>query len=250
MRYLIPLAVLLLSACGGARLRDDEHRLAEANMNNDVLAAALKAGIAELDSLMAAKADAEAMLADAEAKLSDASGKLAIASDRVDSLTKSNKDLSDASGASQTELGVKLNGAIAEKDALARSLAEAQQKQLSAVRLKAIYRSARDKAAADLAAAEKERTALKEKVDACETWAEKGKAQAAADLAARKAKAHEDMGSVADVILPDILAGREFAAVTGDAVIEKLPDDLLFHGFRATLSDGGEQALERVGRAL
>ncbi|MFI5363682.1 MAG: OmpA family protein [Elusimicrobiota bacterium] len=250
MKIFLPLAVVLLSACAGARLRADEQRLSELRAKYDALSVTLKDRAAELDALKAAKADAETKLADAEARLADASGKLAIANDRVDSLTKSNKDLTDASGASQTELGAKLNAAIAEKDALAKSLAEAQQKQLAAVRLKAIYRSARDKATADLAAAEKASAELKEKVDRYETQAEKDKAQAAADLAARKAKAHEDMGSIADVILPDIQGGRAFTSVSGDAVIVKLSDALLFDGDSAKLTDGGSQALERVGRAL
>jgi flagellar motor protein MotB len=118
--------------------------------------------------------------------------------------------------------------------------------------LKAIYRSARDKAAADLAAAEKERIELKEKVGRYEVQKDSEAARAAIELAERRARLHEEMGSVADVILADIQAGRAFAAATDDAVVVKLSDSLLFDGDGSTakLSDGGAAVLERVGRAL
>jgi flagellar motor protein MotB len=250
MRKFLPLAVLLLSACAGARLRAQQKQLADLQAKYDSLAVSLKDRAAELDAIKAEKTDADAKLAEAEAKLADAAGKLEIAGARVDSLVKSNKDLSDSIGAGRTELGGRLNAAIADKDALAISLADAQKEKLAAVRLKGIYRSARDKAEADLAAAMKERAGLKERLDRFETQAEEDQAQAAAELAARKAKRHEEMGSVADVILPDIQAGRAFAAVSGDAVVVKLSDALLFDEDSATFSDGGAEALERVGRAL
>jgi flagellar motor protein MotB len=255
MRLLLPLAAVLLSACAGAKLQLEQQKkqLAELQEKNDALAGSLSDKIAALDAAKAAQSAAEAKLADTEGKLADASGKLAIASARADSLEKSNKDLSASIGSSQTELGGKLSAAIAEKDALAKTLAEAQKKELSAVRLKAIYRSARDKAAADLAAIVAERDGMKaraEAAEACETKVATETARAAADLAERKAKRHDEMGSVADVILTDIQAGRAFASVSGDAVIVKLSDALLFDEDSAKLSEGGAQALERVGRAL
>jgi flagellar motor protein MotB len=251
MRFLLPLAAAVLCACAGGQLRAQKKQLADLQAKYDAASVSLKDRTAELDAVKAFKADADAKLADAEARASDAAGKLAIASDRVDSLVKSNKDLSDSLGAGQNELGGKLNAAIAEKDALAKSLADAQKEKLAAVRLKAIYRSARDKAQADLAAGEKERADLKERLDLCGTQAEKDKAQAADELAQRKSKRHDEMGSVADAILPDIQAGRAFAAVSGDAVIVKLSDALLFdEADSAKLSDGGAEALARVGRAL
>lgn len=249
-RRFLPLAAVLLCACAGAKLRQQQKQLADLQEKSDALAATLSDKIAALDAAKAAQTAAEAKLADAEAKRADAEGKLGIASARADSLEKSNKDLTASIGSSQTELGGKLSAAIAEKDALAKTLAEAQKKELSAVRLKGIYRSARDKAAADLASVVAERDALKTRAEACETEAEKEKAAAAADLAQRKAKRHEEMGSVADVILPDIQAGRAFASVSGDAVIVKLSDAFLFDDDSAKLSEGGAQALERVGRAL
>jgi chemotaxis protein MotB len=250
VRRLLPLFAVLLSACAGGQLQAQRRQLADLQAKNDALTAALRDRAAELDAAKAASAGAETKSADAEAKRADAESKLAIANARVDSLAKSNKDLSDAAGANQTELGAKLSAAIAEKDALAKDLAEAQKKELAAVRLKAIYRSARDKAAADLAAAEKPLADLKARAELCEGRAEKEKTQAAADLADRRAKRHEEMGSVADVILPDIQAGRAFASVAGDAVIVKLSDSLLFDGDSDKLTDGGAQALARVGRAL
>ena len=250
MRIFIPLAAVLLAACSGARLRSQQAQLTELQGKYDALAVSLKERTAELDAAKAAKADAEAKISDAESRRADAADKLAIANERIDGLEKSNKDFSVSSGAGQTELAVKLSSAVAEKDELAKSLAEAEQKVVAAARLKGIYRSARDKAAADLAAAEKERAGLRERLDRYEVQKDSETARAAADLAARKTKAHEDMGSVADVILPDIQAGRAFASVSGDAVVVKLSDALLFDENSATLSDGGAAALERVGRAL
>lgn len=252
MRRLLPLAAVLLSACAGAQRQAQRAQIADLQAKNDALASSLSDRVAERDAAQAAKAAAEAKLADAQPKLADAEGKLAIASARVDTLTKSNKDLSDSIGSSQNELGGKLKAAIAEKDELAKKLADARQKEAAAVRLKAIYRSARDKAAADFAAAEKERVELKARVDRYEIQVDSEAARAAAELARRNARLHDEMGSVADVILPDIQAGRAFASVSGRAVVVKLSDALLFDGDgnTAALSDGGIKALERVGRAL
>ncbi|HXT00112.1 MAG TPA: OmpA family protein [Elusimicrobiota bacterium] len=243
---LLPLAAVLLTACAGAKLRAQKDQIADLQSKNAALTSALSQRSAELDAAKTAGAAAQAKASEAEAKLADAEGKLAIAGGRVDTLTKSNKDLTDAAGASSTELGGKLDAAIAEKDELAKKLAEAQQKELAASRLKSIYRSARDKAAADLASCESRRAELETRVQGFEA----ARSSETARAAALKAKLHDDMGSVADVILPDIQAGRAFAAVAGNAVVIKLSDALLFDGDTAKLTDAGAAALEKVGRAL
>ena len=252
MRLLLPLAAVLLSACAGAKLQLEQQKkqLAELQEKNDALAGTLSDKIAALDAAKAAQSAAEAKLADTEAKRADAEGKPSIASARADSLEKSNKDLSASIGSSQTELGGKLSAAIAEKDALAKTLADSQKKELTAVRLKGIYRSARDKAAADLAGITAQRDSFEARAETCEMKVATEAARAATDLAERKAKRHDEMGTIADVILPDIQAGRAFATSSADAVIVKLSDALLFDEDSAKLSEGGAQALERVGRAL
>ena len=242
VKFLLP-AVALLGACSGSQLRLQREELAELRRTNEALAASSRERAAELDTVKAAKADADA-------KRADASDKLAAANGRVDVLTKSNKDLSDAIGASENELGARLKAVVAEKDALAKSLAEAQKERLAAERLKGIYRSARDKAAADLAAAEKERVETISRLELSRDQADKEKARAAAELEGRRSKRHEELGSVADAILPDIQAGRAFASTSGDELVVKLSDALLFAEGSAKLTDAGAEALERVGRAL
>lgn len=239
LKRALPLAALLLGACSGARLRDQQKAISGLQAKSDALAVSLKDRSAELDAVKAAKADTEAKLADAETKLS-------IASARADSLEKSNKALSDSSGASQTELGARLNAIVAEKDELAKKLADAEKEKLGAVRLKILYRSARDKAVADHEALVKERDGLAAQFKELEQAKEREKT---AGEEARQRR-HDEMGRIADVILKEIQAGRAFAAVAGDRVEIKLSDALLFDADSAALSGGGVILLQRVGLAL
>ena len=252
MRRLLPVAAVLMCACAGAKLKAQSAQIADLQANDDALTSSLSVRVAERDAAKAEGAGVQAKLAETQAKLADAEGKLAIASARVESLTKSNRDLSNAAGASQSELGAKLKAAIAEKDALAKTLADAQQKALSAVRLKGIYRSARNKAVGEFAAADKERVELRAKVERYAVQADSEAARAAIEAASLQAKLHDELGSVADVILPDIQAGRAFATVSGRALVVKFLDSFLFDGDgdTAKLTGAGTQALERVGRAL
>lgn len=240
MRTIIPLAaILLLSACSGAQLEKQKKDNEELREKAGAMLVQIKDKSDEADAAKAAKADVEAKLADAE-------GKLAIANARLETLTKSNKDLADASGASQSDLRGKLNGAIAEKDALALKLADAQKEKLALERTKNIYRSARDKAAAELAKRVEERDAL---------IAERDKARdegRAADerRAAAAAKRHEELGSVADAVLKEIQAGAASADERAGEFALTLSDSLLFDEGSAKIRDDGAAVLERVGRAL
>jgi len=246
VRRLLPLAAVLLAACSGAQLSAQKAQIADLQSKNDALTSSLSERVAERDAAKVSLSAAQARAADAEAKEADAEGKLGIAQGRVDTLTKSNKDLSDAAGASATDLGGKLNAAIAEKDDLAKRLAESQQKELAATRLKGIYKSARDKAAADLALSEQQRADLETRVERFEV----ARDSEAARQAAYKTELREELGTVADAILPDIQAGRAFASASDKAILIKLSDSLLFDGDTAKLTDGGAAALEKVGRAL
>jgi flagellar motor protein MotB len=240
------LAAVLLCACSGARVREDEARLAEQQTKLDALTAQLKDRGAELDAAKAAKADADA-------KLSDATEKLLIAISRADSLQRSNAELSDAVGAGRTALGAKLNAAVAEKDALAQKLADALKAKLSAVRLKAIYRSARDKAVADRGKTEAELANLRKERDdlaarIADADKEKEREKTAADES--KQRLHDELGPIADAILKEMQAGGAFAGVSGGRLEVKLSDGLLFDGESAKLTDGGATLLQRVGLAL
>ncbi|MFI5345102.1 MAG: flagellar motor protein MotB [Elusimicrobiota bacterium] len=240
MRKTIPLAaVLLLSACAGAQLEKQKKENEELREKAGAMLVQIKDKSDEADAAKAAKAELEAKLADAE-------GKLAIAGARLESLTKSNKDLTEASGASQTELGGKLNAVIAEKDALAQKLAEAQKEKLALERVKNIYRSARDKAAADMAKTAAERDVLagliKKSEDEILAARERGSVAAA--------KRHEEMGTIADVLLPEMQAGKASASQGADSYAITLSDGLLFDAGSAKIRDDGAAILERVGKAL
>jgi len=239
MKRLIPFAALLLSACAGSEVKRQKQEIEELREKAGALTVQVKGKSDEADAAKAAKADVDAKLADAE-------GRLAISEARIDSLAKSNQQLSAAASAGESELGVKLNAAVAEKDALAKKLADAQKERLTVERTKNIYRSARDKAAADLEKARTERDALaaekKADADASEKRAE--------ERAALAAKTRDEMGSVADAILKEMQAGEASAAQEGAHFTVTLADSLLFDGGSAKLTDGGAAFLEKLGRAL
>lgn len=240
MRTLLSLAaLLLLSACAGPQLEKQKKENEALREKAGALLVQVKEKSDEADAAKAAKADLEGKLADAE-------GKLAIAASRIDSLTKSNKDLSASIGASRDDLGAKLNGAIAEKDALAQKLSEAQKEKLTLERAKNVYRSARDKAAGEAArlAAERDALIVAAKKSEDEQLAARERASAAA------VKRHEEMGSVADVLLKEMQAGKASAAQAADSYSITLSDELLFDDGSAKIRDDGAAVLERVGRAL
>jgi flagellar motor protein MotB len=245
-KLLLPLAAVLLCACAGGQLREQQAKIADQQSKLDALTAQLKDRGAELDAAKAAKADVDA-------KLTDATDKLSISTGRVDSLQKSNAELSNAVGASQTSLGGKLKAAVAEKEALALKLADAQKEKLSLTRLKAVYRSARDKAvadqqktAADMAKLQTERDGLAARL--ADVDKEKERAKTAAEES--KQRLHDELGPVADAILKEIQAGGAFAGVANNRLEIKLSDGALFDGDTAKLTDDGATLLQRVGLAL
>jgi flagellar motor protein MotB len=247
-KFLLTAAAAALCACSGAgvQLKAQEAKISELRSQNDALAIQLKDRGAELDASKAAKADADA-------KLAESAEKLAIASGRIDSLEKSNAELSSAAGANQTELGGKLSAAVAEKDALAAKLAEEQKEKLGAVRLKGIYRSARDKAVADreklltdLTKTQKERDEALARLAAIDK--DKEREKTAAEEA--KARLHDELGPIADAILKEMQAGTAFAGASSGTITVKLSDALLFDGDTAKLTDQGAILLQRVGLAL
>ncbi len=239
MKHLLPLVVLLLSACAGAQLAQQKKELEETREKAGALLVQVKTKSDEADAAKAAKADAEAKLAETE-------GKLAIANAQIDSLTKSNKQLADASGASQSELGGKLNEAVADKDALAKKLSDLQKEKLTLERTKNIYRSARDKAVAELAKMKAERDAL----DIAAAGAAQLKAAADEARAKLAAATHEQMGAVADAILKEMQAGQASAASDGGRFTVTASVDMLFDDGTAKLRDEGAAFLEKLGAAL
>jgi chemotaxis protein MotB len=239
LRKTFPLAALLFCACSGAQLRDQQKTIDLLQAKSDSLAVQLKDRTAQLDALKAEKSDADAKLADAESKLS-------IATDRADGLAKSNKDLSDSMGASQNELSDKVKSLIGEKDELARQLSEAQKEKLTLTRARNAFRMGRDKTAAERDALAKQRDELAARFEE----QEKAKEREATAATETRQRRHDEMGTLADVILKEIQAGRAFASVDGSRVEVKLSDALLFDGDSATLTGAGETTLQRLGMAL
>ena len=232
-------ALLLLCACAGPQLEKQKKENEELREKAGALLIQVKEKSDAADAANAAKADVDAKLADAESKL-------AIANSRLESLTKSNKDLADASGASESDLHGRLNAAIADKDDLAKKLADAQKEKVSLERARNVYRSARDNAAAEAAklAAERDAQASASKASAAESAAASEKRSAAA------AKLHDDMGSIADVLLKEMQAGKAEAAQGTDSFSVVLSDELLFEEGSSKIRGEGAALLERLGRAL
>jgi chemotaxis protein MotB len=194
------------------------------------------------DELEAAKA-ARAQLED---KLSEVEGQVTAANSRLGSLAQSNKDLSNAIGASQKDLGARLNDVIMEKDSLARRLAEAEKFRVALERTKSIYRSARDKAVSDLAKMQQDYEVLSaqiKKQDADKKAAEER-------LSAEQAKRREEMGSTADLMLKEMQADKATANLIESGFEIVIKDSILFDDHSAKIKDEGAAFVERIGRGI
>lgn len=246
MKRVIALAVLLCCGCAGPQLEKQRKEIEELNAKAGALLGQLKDKADELESLKASKAELEGRVTELE-------GKLAVANGRLDSLQKSNHDLSNALKAGKDAVAATLNDAIAEKDEAARKLAEALKEKLALERLKNIYKSARDKASSDLAELEKQRGRLLSRLEALDSAAGKDAAAAKAAEEARsaaRAAVREEMGSAADAVLKDIQAGKAGVDQDGEVFTVTLSDALLFPEGSAKLGEPGVARLDRLAKAL
>ena len=239
MRSALPLAVLLAAACSGAQLEKQKQEIEDLQTRAGTLVGQLKDRTDEVEALKAAKAELEGRVVELE-------GKLAVANGRLDSVTKSNSDLSSAIKASKDVLAEKLNGAIVAKDETAKQLADALKEKLAVERLKNIYKSAKDKAAADLAALLMER----EKLVAAAKKAEEERKAAEAARSAARAGVREDMGSAADAVLKDIQAGKAGVDQEGEVFTVTLSDALVFEDGSTKITEAGAARLDRLAKAL
>lgn len=246
MKRTLVLAALLLSGCAGAQLEKQRKEIEDLNAKAGSLLGQLKDRADEVESLKASKAELEGRVAELE-------GKLAVANGRVDSLQKSNNDLSSALKAGKDAVAAKLNDAITEKDDAAKKLSEALKEKLALERLKNIYKSARDKASSDLAELQKERGRLLARLGQFDAAA--GQDAAAAQKAeeargAARAAAREEMGAAADAVLKDIQAGKAGVDQDGEAFTVTLQDALVFEEGSAKITEAGAARLDRLARSL
>lgn len=246
MRPAIVLAALLLAGCAGAELEKQRKEIEDLNAKAGSLLGQLKDRADEVEALKASKAELEGRVAELE-------GKLAVANGRVDSLQKSNNDLSSALKAGKDAVAAKLNDAIAEKDDAARKLSEALKEKLALERLKNIYKSARDKASSDLAELQKERGRLLarlRKLDAAAGQDAAAEQKAEEARGAARAAVREEMGSAADAVLKDIQSGKAGVEQDGEAFTVTLQDSLVFEDGSAKITEAGAARLDRLAKSL
>lgn len=246
MRKHVPLALLLLSGCAGARLEKQKREIEDLQTQAGTMVGMLKERGDEVEALKAVKADLEGRVAELE-------GKLAAANGRLDSVSKSNADLSSALRAGKDALAAKLNDAIADKDQTAVKLSEALKEKLALERLKGIYKSARDKAAADLAELQKEREKLLSRLgalDAASRKDEEARRSSEEARSASRARVREELGAAADAVLKDIQAGKASVEQDGESFSVAFSDALLFEEGKAAVTEAGAARLTRLAAAL
>ncbi len=247
MKRSLPLFLLLtMTACAGAKLEKQKKEIEDLQTKAGSLFTQLKEKADEVEALKATRSELEGKLVEVE-------GRSVAAENRVATLTKSNKSLSDAIGASKDELGGKLNAVVAEKDDLARKLSDALKEKLALERLKTVYQSSREKTGRELAKVKEEREALLAKL--AEAAAASGKSDAETRKAgeARAAallKTREEMGAAADAVLKEMQAGKALVEQNGETFSITVDDGELFDDGSVKITEPGAALLGRAGAAL
>ena len=240
MKRLLPLfAAALLASCAGAKLEKQRKEIEDLETKAGSMLSQLKDKTDEVDALKASKAELEGKVVELE-------GRAAAAEGRVTTLAKSNKDLAASAGASTDELGGKLKEVVTEKDELARRLSDALKEKLALERLKTVYASARDRAAKELAKVQAER----EKLAAAFAAAESEKKAAADSRSAALLRAREEMGAVADALLPELQSGAARVEQDGAGFALSISDSALFDEGSAKVHEKGAALLAKAGAAL
>lgn len=240
------LLALAMTACAGAQLEKQKKEIVDLQTQAGSFVTQLKERADEIEALRASKADLEVKLVELE-------GRAAATEGRVVTLTKSNKSLSDAVGASKDELGDKINAIVAEKDELARKLSDAMKEKLALERLKSIYQSAREKVGRELAKIKEERDALFAKAAAVEGVLSKSDAEVRKADDARAAallKTREELGSVADAVLKEMQAGKASIEQSREIFAVALNDGPIFEDGSVKITEQGAALLGRIGAAL
>jgi chemotaxis protein MotB len=144
------------------------------------------------------------------------------------------------------ELTSKVAEVVKEKDSLARRLDALQKEKIAAQRAQANLRAVRDRLSGELAAAK----AKLEEAAAAASTAQAAKDKAQDERSQRLAKAHDDLGSLADALLNELKAETAKLQQDGESVVLTLREPLLFKPQQAKLTDNGVALLDRLGRSL
>ena len=247
MKRFLPLLLLLtMTACAGAQLEKQKKEIKELQTTAGSLVGRLKEKADEIEALNASKAELASNIVELE-------GRAAAAESRVASLTKSNKSLSDAIGASKDELGGKLNAIVAEKDDIARMLSDALKEKLTLERLKTVYQFAREKTGREIAWFKQEREGLLAKLAAYTEATKAYDEQVRRAEDARTAtllKTREEMGAVADAVLKELQSGAARVEQAGEGFELSVSDSALFEEGSVKIHEKGAALLARVGAAL
>ena len=252
-RYLPLLLVLTMTACAGAKLEKQRKEIEDLQTKAGSLFTQLKEKADEIEGLKASKAALEGRLAEGEARIVELEGRSAAAEGRAATLTKSNRSLSDAIGASKDELGERLNAVVAEKDEIAKKFSDAVKEKLALERLKSVYQSAREKAGREVSRLKGEREALLSRLAGAEAAFKKTDAesrQAGEARAALLLKTREEMGSAADAVLKEMQAGKALVEQDGESFTIALDDAALFDEGSVKVTEPGAALLARLGAAL
>ncbi|MBI3288897.1 MAG: OmpA family protein [Elusimicrobia bacterium] len=247
MKRTLPLLIAVMTAaCAGAKLEKQKQEIEQLQEQAGSMRLSLKEKSDEAESLRGAKSELEG-------KITELEGRTAAAEARVATLTRSNKDLSAAIGASKDELGGKLKAIVAEKDELAQKLSDALKEKLSLERLKSIYQTARDKTARELGKIREERETLMSRLAGLDTQAKKAADEARKSeeaRAARRLKTREEMNGVADAVLKELQTGAARIEQSDGGFALALSDAALFEEGSPKVSEGGAALLARAGAAL
>ena len=235
-----PLAALILLAAGcGSGSRELRTKFELCELNSGEMRGKLNDNAAKISGL-------QSQIKDLEGQAADLDSRLKAQQERIDSLNKSNKDLSSALESNQGELSGKLAEAIKEKDEAARQLDALRKDKIAADRGRSNMRAARDKLAAELAALKAQNDELSAASAARRAQEDKTRE----DHARLLTKVHDDLGGLADSILKEIQAEQAHIAQEGEAIRVVLQEPLLFKPQQAKLTEEGVALLDRLGRAL
>jgi len=229
--FFVPLS-LALAGCASAKFKQQRAQLAQCESRSQELSGQVKEGETWIAAL-------QTQARDLEAQVADLNGKLASQQERIDSMAKSNTDLTSAIEAGKGESSTKIAEIVKEKDSLARRVAAMQKDKIALERARSNLKAGREKIAEELAA-------LKTAHEGLLAQGEK----TAEERRLRLGQAREDLGSVADAILKEIQGEKARIAQNGDSVAVTLQEPLLFKPQQAKLTEAGTALLDRLGRAL